>query len=156
MNYRDFVLPILTAAALTFIAVSLLADDSPPQTEVRICGGTLPITSLESNHDAPCYSYTISSTDKDHPGFLNHNDDDTFRHVYFKGGDPACIFTASYHRATGHSVFYVTDQGGGRECNANTPDSQCAYIAQGWAIFGVSGGSCSQHDIPICTGPLCI
>ena len=157
MYYRDLILAILVAVAVMAIGLGLtVADDSPPQTEVRICGGTLWITSLESNHDAPCYSYTISSTDKDHPGYLSHSSDDQFRHVYFKGGDPACIFTGDYHRATGHSVFHVTDQDGGRECNASTPDGQCAAIAPGYAIFAVTGGSCSQHDIHWCEGGLCI
>ena len=132
------------------------ADDDPPSTDLYVCSGTLPATSLRDNHDAPCYPYTVSSTDADHPGYLGHNNDDTFRHVYHEGGDPACIFTGTYHRATGHSVFHVTEQGGGRECSAGTPDGQCAYIAEGWAIFAVTGGSCSQHGIPICTGTLCI
>lgn len=131
------------------------ADDDPPQTDVRICGGTLPVTSLESNHDAPCYAYTVSATDPDHPGYLSHNSDDQFRHVYFRGGDPACIFTGDYHRATGHGVFHVTGQGGGRDCNASTPDGQCAYIAEGWAIFAISGRSCSQAGVPICQGAFC-
>ena len=134
----------------------LWADGDPPATQVRICTGTLPATSLLSNHDAACHDYTIASTDTRHAGYLAHNDDDTFRHVYFRGGDPACIFTGQYHHATAASVFYVTDQGGGRDCNAGTPDGQCAYIAEGWAIFAVTGQSCSQADVPVCTGPFCI
>ena len=140
-------------AALAFVAEAF-ADDAPPQTEVRICGGTLPATSLLSNHDAPCYEYTITATDRAHPGLLNHNTDDEFRHVYYLGGDPACIFTADYHHETGG--FLVDHQDGGRDCNASTPNGQCAYIAQGYAIFAVTGQSCSQASVPICTGLYCI
>ena len=32
------------------LAPLALADDASPQTELRICGGTLPATSLLSNH----------------------------------------------------------------------------------------------------------
>ena len=156
INHPLYALLGFLAILVLLLSSPLWADDDPPQTEVRICGGTLPATSLLSNHDAPCYNYTITATDIAHPGYLSHRSDDQFRHVYWKGGDPACIYTGDYHRATGHSVFYVTDQAGGRNCRDSTNDGQCAYIATGYAIFAVTGQGCSQAGVPICTGPLCI
>ena len=162
MRYRDIIYPILVAAAFTFIGINLaMGDDSPPQTEVRICDGTLPATSLLSNHDASCYDYTINAVEAQAGDILNHNDDDTYRHVYFHDGDPACIFTARVHYTNPDDPSwarhrYLTEVSGGRECNASTPNGQCAYISSGYAILGVTGQSCSQAGIPSCTGPFCI
>ena len=125
-------------------------EDAPPSTSVLVCGGTLPVSSLRSNHDAPCYSYDIGATEKADADYLGHRTDDEFRHVYYQSGDPSCVFTA------GRSGERLVDIAGGRDCNADTPDSQCAYIAEGWAIYGVTGGSCSEAGVPICTGIYCI
>ena len=155
------VIVCLLAAAVALSAGHVFADDSPPQTEVRICDGTLPATSLLSNHDASCFDYTVAATGKLAADLLNHDDDDTFRHVYFRGGDPACIFTARVRYPNPDDPSWartrvLSDIAGGRECNEHTPNGQCAYIAPGYSILAVTGQSCSQAGVPICTGPFCI
>ena len=160
MRYRDLTWLLLAGVMLGFIAHTVMADDSPPQTEVRICDGTLPATSLESNHDASCYGYTINATEKLAADVLNHNDNDTFRHVYYKSGDPACVFTGNVHYTNPDDPSWarhraLSNIAGGRDCNAGTPDGQCAYIAQGYTILATTGGSCSQVDVPICQGLFC-
>lgn len=136
------------------------ADDDPPSTKLRICTGTLPATSLLSDHDGACHDYTVSAQGRLAADLLNHDDDDTFRHVYFRSGDPACVFTASIRYPNPDQPSWARTRvesniAGGRDCSASTPDGQCSYIAQGYAILAVTGGSCSQHGIPLCTGLFC-
>ena len=160
-GWWTFGIAFLIAAIVSSFVLQAHADDDPPSTELRICTGTLPATSLLSNHDAPCHDYTSTSTEKLAADLLSHDDDDTFRHVYYRGGDPACIFTAKITYADPDEPSWArtrieSDVSGGRECNAGTPDGQCAYIAQGYSILAVTGQSCSQAGVPLCTGPLCI
>ena len=77
------------------------------------------------------------------------------------GGDPACVFTARVRYPNPDEPSWartrvLSDVAGGRECNASTQDSQCAYIAQGYSILAVTGQSCSQAGVPLCQGPFCI
>ena len=152
-----YVLAGISILMLALIGVVHLAraDDAPPSTKVSICGGTLPVSSLKSNHDGPCYTYTVSATQLQSADYLGHRDDDEFRHIYFEGGDPACLFTARRHVNPEGSVW-LTDISGGRDCNDDTPDTQCGYIAEGFAIYAVTGMSCSTAAVPICQGPFCI
>ena len=120
-----------------------LRDAQPPSTDLEICGGDLPSQSVRGSHDAPCHTYSVGATDKAAPDYLGHNNDDEFRHVYYLGGDPACV-------GTGPPI------GSGRDCNAGEgDDGQCAYIAQGYHIYALTGGSCSQHGVPLCSGLFC-
>ena len=120
-----------------------VGDAQPPSTDLEICGGDLPSQSVRGSHDAPCHTYSVGATDKAAPDYLGHNNDDEFRHVYYLGGDPACV-------GTGPPI------GSGRDCNAGEgDDGQCAYIAQGYHIYALTGGSCSQHGVPLCSGLFC-
>ena len=145
---------VLVLAAF-MLAANAHDEDAPPSTSLLVCGGTLPVSSLRSNHDAPCYSYDIGATEIQEGDYLGHRTDDEFRHVYFQRGDPACIFTAR-RGSNPEGAVWLHDVAGGRDCNASTPDGQCAYIAEGWAVYGVTGGSCSEAGVPICTGIYCI
>ena len=119
-----------------------LRDSEPPSTRLLVCGGSLPATSLRDNADGSgCHVYDVGSTDRRAPDLLNRNDDDEFRHVYYESGDPACV-------GTGKPVE------SGRDCGPGEPQ-QCAYISEGFSIYAVTGGSCSQHTIGLCTGPFC-
>ena len=147
-------------AVLALLAWNAWASAPPPTTTLKVCTGTLPVTSLLSNHDGGCHTYDVSATEKLAADLLNHGDDDTFRHVYYRGGDPACVFTAriSYPNPDEPSwarTRIESDVSGGRECNAHTRDGQCAYIAQGYSILAVTGQSCSEAGVPLCTGPFC-
>ena len=151
----------LLAVACLLIAWHVAASAPPPQTTLKVCTGTLPATSLLSNHDGSCHTYDVSATEKLAADLLNHEDDDTFRHVYYRGGDPACVFTAriSYPNPDEPSWARTRiehDVSGGRECNAHTPDGQCAYIATGYSILAITGASCSEAGVPLCGGPFCI
>ena len=134
----------------------LLADDAP-STRLKVCSGPLPSLSLRDNAEGGCHDYTVSYPHgvHDEPGFLpdylNSRDDDTFRHVYFEGGSPACVFTGK--RLT-RSAGRISNVDGGRDCNAGGPQ-QCAYIAQGYQIYAVTGKSCSEAGVPICGGLFC-
>ena len=143
------------------LAVQAVADDDPPKTSLTVCTGTLPATSLLSDHDGACYDYDVSATEKLSADLLNHEDDDTFRHVYWREGDPACVFTARVRYPNPDQPSWartrlLSDVSGGRECNRQTRDGQCAYIAQGYSILAVTGASCSQAGVPLCGGPFCI
>ena len=133
-------------ATLMLFAFPTYADDDPPKTKARICDGPLPSLSLDGSAEDGCYGYDITATGLEHPDYLTHEDDGTFRHVYFNSGDPACIFTADPH---GNGVKHVS---GGRDIN---PDERVAYIAEGWHIYGISGKSCSEAGIPLCSGLFC-
>ena len=134
----------------------LLADDAP-STRLKVCSGPLPSLSLRDNAEGGCHDYTVSYPHgvHDDPGFLpdylNNRDDDTFRHVYFEGGSPACVFTGKRLTRTAGRISNVD---GGRDCNAGGPQ-QCAYIAQGYQIYAVTGKSCSEAGVPICGGLFC-
>ena len=120
-----------------------VGDAAPPSTTVKVCEGTLPATSVLGHHDAPCPTFVISAQDAGAPDYLGHAADDTFRHVYRISGDPACV-------GTGKPL------GSGRDCTVDSaPEGQCAYIAEGFAIYAVTGGSCSEHGVPLCGGLLC-
>ena len=145
--------PLAIAAVLIVLAVvaqAVLADDDPPQTGVVVYNGPLPGESLPSNH-ANAHHYAVTATDKARGDLLNHNDDDTFRHVWYAGGDPACIYTANLRVGSG-DVYGIS---GGRDCHEHTPSGQCAYISEGWTIFAITGQSCSEAGVPLCTGPFC-
>ena len=122
---------------------TFIGDAAPPQTTVKVCEGTLPATSLLGHHDAPCPTFVISAQDAAAPDYLGHAADDTFRHVYRISGDPACV-------GTGKPL------GSGRDCTVDSaPEGQCAYIAQGFGIYAVTGGSCSEKGVPLCGGIFC-
>ena len=121
-----------------------LRDSAPPSTTLKVCRGDLPSQSVLGSADAGCLTYEVGSTDRAHPDLLAHNDDDTFRHVYRISGDPACV-------GTGKPL------GSGRDCTIDSaPEGQCAYVAEGFAIYAVTGGSCSENGIALCSGPFCI
>ena len=147
---------VVLTQLMILVSTLVMGADDPPSTELRICGGTLPATSLLSDHDAACYDYTVSSVDTQGADLLNSNDDDTYRHVYYRGGDPSCVFTARLHHSPDHDQRFLTEVSGGRDCNASTPNGQCAYISSGYSVFAVTGQSCSQAGVPLCTGPFCI
>ena len=123
-----FLVAVLAALVLVWAGAGrVLAHDDPPQTELRICGGTLPATSLLSNHDASCFDYTVGAVSTYGADLLNNGDDDTYRHVYFRGGDPACVFTARVHfpnpdEPSWKQTRLLSNVAGGRECNASTPN----------------------------------
>ena len=122
---------------------TLIGDAAPPSTSLLICEGTLPSTSLADHHDAPCHPFTVSATDRHRPDYLGSNADDTFRHVYFRSGDPACVGTG----------LPLTS---GRDCTAGLGnDGQCGYISQGFHIYAVTGQSCSEAGVGLCEGPFC-
>ena len=122
--------------------VQALNDAAPPETRVNVCAGALPSTSLVGNADAGgCRLRDVSSTDPAAPDYLGHDNDDTFRHVYFVSGDAACIGTG-------------TPLGSGRDCGPGGPE-QCAYISEGYAVYAVTGGSCGEHGVGLCSGPFC-
>ena len=121
---------------------TIVGDAAPPETRVNVCAGALPSTSIIGNADAGgCRLYDVSSTDPAAPDYLGHSNDDTFRHVYFVSGDAACI-------GTGKPL------GSGRDCGPGGPE-QCAYISEGYAVYGVTGGSCGEHGVSLCGGPFC-
>ena len=120
-----------------------VGDAAPPQTTLKVCEGTLPATSLLGHHDAPCPTFVVSAQDAGAPDYWGHAADDTFRHVYRVSGDPACV-------GTGKPL------GSGRDCTVDSaPEGQCAYIAQGYGIYAVTGGSCSEKGVPLCGGLFC-
>ena len=122
---------------------SFVGDAAPPSTTVKVCRGALPSTSLIGNADAGgCITYDVGAVDRSAPDLLNSNDDDTFRHVYWLSGDPACV-------GTGKPLT------SGRDCSRDSPDGQCAYIAEGYALYAVTGGSCSEAGVGLCSGPFC-
>ena len=121
---------------------SFVGDAAPPSTTLMVCRGNLPSLSVRSASNGGCVSYEVSSTDRSAPDLLNRNDDDQFRHVYWMGGDPACV-------GTGKPIA------SGRDCAASDPDGQCAYVSEGYSIFALTGGSCSEHGVGLCEGPFC-
>ena len=122
---------------------TFVGDAEPPSTTLKVCGGTLPSTSVLGDHDAPCHTYEVSSTDPGAPDLLNSDDDDEFRHVYWMAGDPACV-------GTGKPLA------SGRDCGPDDGAAgQCAYISEGFAIYALTGASCSQHGVGLCSGPFC-
>ena len=122
---------------------TFVGDAEPPSTTLKICGGDLPSQSVLGSHDAPCYTYDLGATDTAAPDYLGHANDDEFKHVYYVSGDPACV-------GTGPPI------GSGRDCNADSgPDGQCGYFAEGFHVYGLTGGSCSQHGVGLCSGPFC-
>ena len=119
-----------------------IGDAAPPSTRIMICGGSLPATSVRDNADGSgCHIYDVGSTDRANPDLLNRNDDDEFRHGYYISGDPACV-------GTGKPVQ------SGRDCGPGEAE-QCLYVAEGFSIYAVSGGSCSEHAIGLCEGIFC-
>ena len=67
-----------------------------------------------------------------------------------QGPNPtACVFTAD-RGADGR----LTNIGGGRNCGGG-PSEQCAYIAEGYHVFAVSGLSCTALGVPLCGGLFC-
>lgn len=139
--------PLVVIAAIDHEAIpNFNVDATPPSTVVQVCSGPLPSLSLIGTAQNGCTLYTISSTDRQKPDYLDTDDWNTFRHVYYVSGDPACI-------GTGKPL------GSGRDCGPNqhlVHQGQSAYIAQGWALYGVTGGSCSEYDVPLCQGPFCV
>lgn len=120
-----------------------LNDAAPPSTTLKVCRGDLPSQSVLGSADVGCLTYEVGSTDAAHPDLLSHDDADTFRHVYRVSGDPACV-------GTGKPL------GSGRDCTVDSaPEGQCAYIAEGYGVYAVTGGSCSQHGVGLCSGPFC-
>lgn len=124
---------------------SFVSDPQPPSTTLKVCRGTLPSTSVLGNADADpgCLTYEVGATDRRTPDLLSHDDADTFRHVYWQSGDPACV-------GTGKPL------GSGRDCSVDSrPEGQCAYVAEGYALYAVTGGSCSEAGVGLCSGPFC-
>ena len=122
-----------------------VGDAQPPSTTLKVCRGDLPATSVLGNADASpgCLTYEVGATDRNAPDVLAHNDDDTFRHVYWQAGDPACV-------GTGKPLA------SGRDCNADSrPEGQCAYVAQGYELTATTGGSCSEAGVGLCQGLWC-
>ena len=122
------------------------ADDPPPSTTLQSCRGPLPSLSLRDNAQDGCVSFDVGATDPDDPDHLAKGGKNTYRHVYFVSGDAACVGTL--------------DKGGrldsGRDCSADDePSGQCAFIAQGYELFAVTDGSCSQHGVTPCEGFFC-
>ena len=137
---------IVLAFALALMAFNAAADDNPPKTRVHICDGPLPSLSLDCGAEGGCQDYDVNAASMAHPDYLNHKDDDTFRHVYWRNGDPACVFTAD---PNGDGVKHVS---GGRDLNER---ERVAYIAEGWHIYAVTGQSCSEAGVPLCGGLFC-
>ena len=134
-----------------------LEDDAAPSTTLEVCAGPLPSLSVRDNAEDGCQTYTVSYSQGVHaapdflPDYLSSKDDDTFRHVYFIAGSPACVFTGS--KRTPHAGR-ISDVDGGRDCNSGGPE-QCAYVSEGYRIYAVTGKSCSEAGVPICGGPFC-
>ena len=126
-----------------------LADAEPPSTTLQVCSGGLPSLSLLSSAQNGCHSVDVSATEVASADQILYFPQ-SFSHVYRTSGDPACVFTApavdrpgDLHGATG-----------GRDCRPE--DSQCAYIAEGYHTYAVTGQSCMEAGVPACTGPLCV
>ena len=129
---------------LFLVGTAVKADDSPPSTRLEVCRGSLPSLSVEHSAQYGCVPYTVTSIDPANPDHLVKNDDwNNFRHVYFKGGDPACVGTLKNGRLDS-----------GRDADVGG-DSQVAYIVEGFGLYAVTGGSCSEHKVPQCGGPFC-
>ena len=121
------------------------ADEPPPQTTIKVCGGPLPSLSLDGGAESGCLDIHINETDPTHPQYIGHCQT-CFRHIYYEAGDDACVGTGPYPI---HGRF-----GSGRDLNRN--DTQhVAYIAEGWAVFGVTGQGCDEAGIGNCHGDFC-
>ena len=118
-----------------------LEDDAPPSTTIKACRGPLPSLSTEHGAQDGCVTYVVSATSKAAPDYLSQGDDNTFRHFYHDGGAPACL-------GTGTKAAW----GGGRDLNAQ---QDAAYIAQGYHVYAITGGSCSEAGVGLCVGPFC-
>ena len=119
------------------------ADEPPPSTNLLSCRGPIPSLSLRGNAQDGCVTFDVGSIDADEPDHLDKLDRTAFRHFYFIHGDAACLGTGSPMTS-------------GRDCSVDDlPSGQCAYVAPNFDVYAVTGGSCSQHGVPLCDGPFC-
>ena len=117
------------------------ADDSPPKTTLTVCSGGLPSLSVRDNAQGGCHSVDVTATDVESADKILY-EPQSFSHVYMSGGDPCCIFTGTRNAPDG-----------GRDCRPE--DSQCAYIAEGYVTWAVTGKSCQELGVPECGGLFC-
>ena len=130
-----------------------LEDAEPPSTTLQVCSGGLPSLSLLGSAQNGCHSVDVSATEVASADQILYFPQ-SFSHVFRDGssaGDPACIFTAQPGDHPGE--VQVGTASGGRDCRPE--DHQCAYIAQGWHTWAVTGQSCMEAGVPACTGPFC-
>ena len=126
-------------------------DAEPPSTTLQVCEGGLPSLSLLGSAQDGCHSVDVSATSVASADQILYASQ-SFSHVYRQGGDPACIFTAQRGDHPGEIVAGTAT--GGRDCRPE--DTQCAYIAEGYYTFAVTGQSCQEAGVPECGGPLCV
>ena len=144
-----FIVVFLWGAIMLYIwsAGKVRADDDPPKTSISICGGGLPSLSLRDAAQDGCKSYDITATDPEHPDYLEF-DQTAFRHIYYVSGDPACVGTGSY------PLKGKFDSG--RDITTDPAESpQKAYVAWGFAVYGITGKSCSEAGVSMCQGGFC-
>ena len=130
-----------------WLALSLAwADDPPPSTSLLLCRGPLPSLSLRGNAQDGCVSFDVGATEPERPDHLAKGGRNTYRHLYFVEGDPACVGTLDGEGRLDS----------GRDCSRDDlPSGQCAFIARGYEVYAVTDGACSQHGVGACSGPLC-
>ena len=146
------IVAVLVVASL--VSHYVKADDAPPKSTLKVCGGPLPSLSLDGGAEGGCFTYDVSATSIHDPGappdHLAHDDEDEYRHIYFVEGDPACVMTGYLHR--GARFPYAL--GSGRDLNRSSQE-HVAYVAQGYGIFATTGASCSEIGVSLCRGGFC-
>ena len=146
------IVAVLVVASL--VSHYVKADDAPPQTILLECLGPTPLNSVEHSCENGENTYQVNATGIHDPGappdYLSTESEGSFRHFYWKGGDRACLFTASIRPGAGMPF----DIGGGRDMGPESAH-HAAYIAEGWHVFATTGGSCSQVGVGLCSGIFC-
>ena len=133
-------------------AVSIQTDGSAEPMRLSWTSGSLPSLSGdgETGGDDARGSdeVQVSPTGDPHPVPVAH--DINFRHIVHEGGPAGCVYTASPQ-----PDGTLRGAGGGRECPMNDKDWRCGYIAEGWDVYALAGGSCAAFGIEVCEGPFC-
>ena len=140
--------------------------EAPAQTDgsaepmiISWTGGSLPSTSGDGE-TAGDAGATEEDTIQVHPTEEWHDrhratviaaHNDVFRHLIHESGPAGCVLTGEL-RTVGGAVLH---SGGGRECPRGPADRRCGYIAEGYTVFALAGGSCASFGVPPCTGPFC-
>lgn len=147
---------VVVPAALFYLAAlvvhAVFADDDPPKTTLTQCSGSLPSLSLLGNSD--CSEVVITATETHRAQLIGYWPQE-FSHEFYHAGDPACVFTAKAVWRHGLPTWPAPGTiASGRDCRPGL--TQCAFIAEGYATFAVTGQSCTEAGIPLCGGPFCV